>query len=50
MANMKEIRNIIANIPLHFFLKHLEAINPSFVTTTKPLSIKIEEILYEGFK
>ena len=33
-----------------FFLKYLQAIDPSFVTITKTLSNKIGETLYEGLK
>ena len=48
---MNEIRNIRANIPHTFhFLKHLQAIDPSFVTITKPLSNKIGETFCEELK
>ena len=37
--------------PLTFiFLKHLQVIDPSFVTIAKPLSNKIGKTLYEGLK
>ena len=37
--------------PLTFpFLKHLQAVNPSFVTITKLFSNKIGETFYEGLK
>ena len=37
--------------PLIFtFLKHLQAIDPSIVTITKPLSNKIGEAFCEGLK
>ena len=42
---MNEKRNIRANIPLH-----LQAIDPSFVTITKPLSNKIGETFCKGLK
>ena len=46
---MTEIRNIRANSSLDF-LKHLHAIDPSFVTITKPLSNKIGGTFCEGLK
>ena len=51
ISNMNEIRNIRANIPLHFlFLKHLQGINYSFVTIVKSLSNEIGETFCEGFR
>ena len=51
ISNMNDTHNIRANILLLFyFLKYLQAIDPSFVTITKPLSNKIGETLYEGLK
>ena len=44
---MNEIRNIKVNTPFHFFLKHLQGIDPSFVTISKPLSNKIGETFCE---
>ena len=45
---MKEIHNIRANaFP---FLKHLQAIDPSFATITKPLSNKIGGAFCDGLK
>ena len=42
---------ILEQISLTFpFLKHLQVINPSFVTFTKPLSNKIIEKFCEGLK
>ena len=48
ISNMNEICNISANtFP---FLKHLQAMDPPFVTITKPLSNKREETFCEGLK
>ena len=48
---MNKIHNVRGNIPLHLlFLKHLQAIDPSFATITKPLSNKIVETFCEGLK
>ena len=42
---------IKANIPPKFpYLKHLQAIDPSFVTITKPLSNKILQTCCKGLK
>ena len=53
ISNMNEIRNNRANILLHFpfpFLKHLQAIDPSFGTIIKPLRNEIGETFCEGLK
>ena len=51
---MNEMHSIRANIPLFEtfpLLRHLEGINPPFVTITKPfLSNKIGETFCEGLK
>lgn len=46
----KDERNMrnLSEYPLHF--KTFTEINPSFVTTTKPLSKKIGGTVYEGLK
>ena len=50
ISNIKEISKIRANTLTLPFLKHLQAINPSFVTITKPLKNKIGETFCEGLK
>ena len=42
------IMNEICEMRPRFYLKHLQAIDPSFVTITKPLSSKIKETSSEG--
>ena len=44
--NMNKIRNLLT-FP---FLKHLQAVDPSFATIIKPLSNKIGETSCEGLK
>ena len=41
--NINKICNIRANIPHAYYLKHLHAIDPSFVTITKKEGNKIRE-------
>ena len=44
---MTKICEITVNIPRHTYLKHLQAIDPSFVNTTKPLRNKIKPFCKE---
>ena len=48
---MNKVCKIKVNIPLRFlFLKHLQAIDSSFVTIIKPLSKHIGETFWGGVK